>query len=405
MSGGGSPLPRATVIILNWNGLRHLETSVPAALGQDYAAGRFDVLVADNASADGSLEWLEERHPAVSVVRFPENLGYARAMNAAVKAARGDVVAFLNNDARPEPSWLARLVEPIATGAADATASKMFSFDGTRVHFAGGGSNFHGIAFQRGMDEADGPEFSRGARSLFPCGAAMALRKSLFVEVGGFDEAFFAYYEDVDLGWRLNVLGHRVAFVPDSVVRHHHSATSGRVPIHRLRVFHVRNPLRMIYKNLGDEALARIFPAALLLTARRTAALAGIDRADFEVNAPIPGQGGERPGGAARGIWSRWRGAKTASPSALPPKRGPFEQMPYPKVAASDVLAVNDLLDDWDGLAAARAFVQSRRRVGDEDVLPLFLDPFRPAEPDPAYRALQDRLVDAFRIRALFPAR
>jgi len=398
---GERELPLTTVVVLNWNGRRHLEAGLPALDALDFPRDRLEILVADNGSTDDSVEWLARAHPSARVLRFDRNLGYARAMNAAVRAAEGEFVAFLNNDARAERGWLRHLVRPILEGAADATASKIRSFDGSRVHFARGGSNFHGIAFQWGMDEPEREEFSRSFQSLFPCGAAMALKKSLFLDVGGFDEDFFAYYEDVDLGWRLNVMGFKVLTAPDSIVYHHHSATATRVPIHRLRVFHIRNPLRMIVKNMGDDALARILPAALLLTARRTASFARLDRADFDVNAPVAAQDGKPSGGVLSRLFS---GAGRTGDAALP-KAGPYEQMPFPKVAVADLLAVNDLLEGWDGLWSARSDVQSRRRRDDRDILPLFVDPFRPAEPDPAYRSLQSRLVDAFRIRELFAER
>jgi GT2 family glycosyltransferase len=377
-------LPGVSILVLNFNGREHLERCFGSLEGLEYPADRLEVLFLDNASSDGSVEFVAERYPEVRIVRFERNLGFAAAMNAGVAEARHDVLVFLNNDTRVLPDSLRCLVRPIVEGRAGAAAAKIVSWDGSEVHFAGGGTNFHGIAFQIGMGEPDREEYRRESDTLFACGAAMAIRKRLFVEAGGFDEDFFAYYEDVDLGWRLWVLGERIRYVPDAVVHHHHSATSLNVEIYKLRVLHLRNPLQMIMKNYEEEHLRRILPAALLLGARRTWYLSCVDSSAFRIGTRV----GTGPGG-----WLRKRSRS----------RSEYEEsMEVPKLTVSDLVALNDVVDKVPEIMRKRERIQGRRRRPDSEILPLFRDPFRCAEANPDYARLQDDVCRFLGIRELF---
>ena len=250
-----SELPDVSILVLNWNGRSHLERCLGSLESVEYPRERLRVRVLDNGSVDDSIEFVRSRFPSVEVEGFGRNLGYAAAMNRGVASSPSEIVVFLNNDTRVEPGFLTPLVRPIQEGRCACTAGKILSWDGGEVHFGGGGTNFHGIAFQDGMGSRDDGRFDTAKETLFGCGASMAIRRETFLDAGGFDEGFFAYYEDVDLGWRLWVLGERVLFVPESRVYHHHSATSVHVDLHKVRVLHIRNPIRMIVKNYGDEAL------------------------------------------------------------------------------------------------------------------------------------------------------
>jgi GT2 family glycosyltransferase len=377
-----------SVVILNFNGRAHLDACLNSLRESRYPRNRLETLVVDNGSRDGSPDFLRSRHPEVRVLPLGENLGYARAMNRGVAAAAHDVLVFLNNDTRQDSGWLEPLVDVVASGEADAASSKMLGMDGRTVNFAGGGANFHGIAFQRGMGEPDGEVHSKRGPTLFACGAAMAIRREVFRDAGGFDEDFFAYYEDVDLGWRLWVLGKTVEFVPESRVFHHHSATSLRVPIHKLRVLHLRNPLYTIAKNYDDASFRRIWPAALLLSIQRGLYLARLDPAGFRI--------GSAPDGALDASLLASLFGRASEP------RGD-EPVPLPRVAASDWIAYRDLLVGFPDLVEKRRRIQERRRRPDSEILPLFVDPFWAVEQEPGYRELQRSLERFFGVDDLFP--
>ncbi len=380
--------PGVSVVILNFNGRSHLETCLGSLESTRYPRERLEVILVDNGSRDDSLALVRSRFPNARVIELRENLGYARAMNRGAAAATHETLAFLNNDTRVDPDWLDPLVDAIASGEADAAGSKLYGIDGKTVHFAGGGTNFHGIAFQRGMGQPDCPAFSQRRPTLFACGAAMAIRRDVFREALGFDEPFFAYYEDVDLGWRLWVLGRRVLFIPESRVQHHHSATSLRIPIHKLRVLHLRNPLYLIAKNYDDESLRRVWPAALLLSLRRSLYLAGLSAEGFRI--------GSAPDGSLDPSRLQAILGRKAEP------RGD-EPVALPRLAASDWIAYGDLLDHLPALLLERKRIQARRRRPDSEILPLFVDPFWAVEDRADYRVLQRSLEEGFGIDELFP--
>jgi glycosyltransferase involved in cell wall biosynthesis len=209
---GDSDLPKVTVVILNWNGKRHLEGCFESLKALQYPAGKLDVLLIDNASDDGSVALVQSRWPWVRVSVNDRNEGFARACNRGASLRNGSsIVAFVNNDVRVHERWLAELVQPIVRREAVATTAKMLSWDGSRVDSAGGGMNLHGMGLQYGYNDVPSRSTIGRAGRLFACGGAMAIDAAVFEACGGFDAEFFAYYEDVDLGWRLWVQGHECA--------------------------------------------------------------------------------------------------------------------------------------------------------------------------------------------------
>src|SRR6202049_2320398 len=228
-------VPRqVSVAILSWNGRHHLETCLEALSQQHDPGVDWDVLVLDNGSTDGTGAWLRARYPEgrlasppasprLRVLESPVNLGFCAGNNRLVAAASGDV-AFLNNDTRPDRGWLAALVRALAGAPSDvaAVSGKIVDWDGERLDFGRGVMTFDGHAFQldfrRPLGSARVP--ARGEELLFACGGNMLIRRASFLAVGGFDESYFAYLEDVDLGWRLWSGGERVVFEPARVVAH-----------------------------------------------------------------------------------------------------------------------------------------------------------------------------------------
>lgn len=371
--------PDVTVVVLNFNGREHLGPCLESLDALDYPRERLHVLVVDNASVDDSLAFLARAHPSIPVLRNDANLGFSAAMNRAVEAAETPFIALLNNDARVDGAWLRELIEPVVAGDADCAGSRLVSWDGSQTLFEGGGCNFHGIGFQSGLQAPSG---DRGSPDiLFACGAALAMRRDRFLDAGGFDEDYFAYYEDVDFGWRLWLLGHRVVLAPRSIVYHQHSATASRVPIHKLRVLHVRNPIWTILKNYEHASLVRTLPAALMLSLARTSYLANVDVADYRI-------AGEAPTPAPKRRW--WRRGVDA------------ESTTVPKVALSDIVAYRDVTVGLERFLEKRAALQARRQRSDVEIAPLFRDPLWSAESADEYRRLQATLVDFFGVADAF---
>lgn len=384
-------LPRVAIVVLNWNGKHHLGPCFDTLKALDYPEDAFEVVLVDNGSDDGSQAEVRERHPWVRLVENDRNLGFSAGCNqgAAVScdaAEKPDVLVFLNNDMHVDPGFLRALVAPIVRGDCAATTAKMFSWDGSVLNSAGGGMNFHGIGIQRGYLEAPAPEYDEPRKTLFACGGAMAMDREVFHDVGGFDEEFFAYYEDVDLGWRTWVLGHEVRYVPTSVVYHHHSSTSRRVPPERLRLLQVRNPQLACVKNYGDEALRRVLPAMLALGVRR--AISGLELRDAEAYR-IEGLSSLSGDGPGARMMRKLRKVRESHD-------------PVSRLAVADLLGMNDLLGRWDHWMERRREIQSRRKRPDDEILPLFLRPLWCIEGDAAYGHLQSGLGELCGIEEMF---
>ncbi len=378
--------PQVTVIVLNFNGREHLEGCLGSVMELDYPKENYRLLFVDNDSTDDSVEFVTHRFPDVEILRNQGNLGYAAAINKAVAQINDPVVALLNNDTRAEPGWLTHLVEPFCDDRVVAVGSKVRSWDGKTIDYAGGGCNFHGVAFQVGQGEKDRPEFNERKDTLFACGAAMAVRREAFLELGGLDDDYFAYYEDVDFGWRCWVAGHRVVFEPRSIVFHHHSATSVQIPIYKLRVLHIRNPLFTIFKNYDDANLARILPAALLVSLKRTWYLGQLDANSFRIGEHDHHHDTDGP----KGFFQKSR------------PRDLSATQEFPKVALSDLVAYNDLLVGFESMTAKRAKVQDRRARPDEEILELFHRPYWSVEPDPTFSPFLSQVMEFFRVPDVF---
>ncbi|GAP63696.2 hypothetical protein ARMA_2119, partial [Ardenticatena maritima] len=201
--------PLVSVVIPNWNGKHHLEACLPSLFAQTYRP--FEVIVVDNGSTDGSVEWLATVWPQVRVVAFPQNRGVVAAFNAGVQAARGELIALLNNDTEQEPDWLERFVAGLLRHSdAGMAACKIRLWDDrTRLHTAGDTMSRDAQPGNRGVWEPDDGRFDREEYVFAPCGAAALYRRALFEDVGLFDQRLGSYLEDVDLAFRAQWRGWR----------------------------------------------------------------------------------------------------------------------------------------------------------------------------------------------------
>lgn len=220
-----SPRCSVTVIVVNWNGGPLLDRCLARLKRQSLAPAR--ILVADNASEDGSAE-RASRVPGVEVLRFERNLGFAAANNRAIAACDTEYVALLNPDAFPEDGWLAGLIDAAGRhpGFGAFGSRQMAEEDPMLIDGLGDAYHVSGAAWRIGYGRrASFP--IREAEIFSPCAAAALYRREALLAAGGFDEDFFCYFEDVDLGFRLRLLGYRSLLVPAAVVSHRGAAASG----------------------------------------------------------------------------------------------------------------------------------------------------------------------------------
>lgn len=220
--------PKASVIVVNWNGERFLESCLTALLSQ--SAKPHEIILIDNASTDRSVE-IAEMFPTVRIIALEQNTGFARGNNLAILATskESDWIALINPDAYAEPRWLETLLEAAESNTDfDLFGSKLVNAaDSTLLDGAGDAYHISGLVWRtsHGVNVSD---TSQNECEIFsPCAAAALYRRSALLEVGGFDEDFFCYVEDVDLGFRLRLAGYRCLYVPQSVAHHVGSGTTG----------------------------------------------------------------------------------------------------------------------------------------------------------------------------------
>ncbi|MGH7922478.1 MAG: glycosyltransferase family 2 protein [Candidatus Dormibacteraceae bacterium] len=253
--------PTASIVIVNYNGLAHLDPCLKAVRAQEVDGG-LDVTVVDNHSNDGSVEHLRQHHRWVRLITCTRNLGFAAASNLAMRAVAGEHIVLLNNDTQVRPGWLAALVDTAEREprAGAVTSKLVFSDQPGVIQNAGGVLLSDGSGGDRGTREPDEGQFDLEEEVFGFCGAAALLRREAIDDVGTFDESFFMYYEDTDLSWRMRLRGWRVLYDPRAVVEHAHSPTSGEWSDFFL--FHVdRNRLLMVLKNAPSSLVARSFSA------------------------------------------------------------------------------------------------------------------------------------------------
>jgi GT2 family glycosyltransferase len=255
------------VLVVNWNAGPLLRRCLQAVAAQTRRADR--VVVVDNASGDDSLALSEPYLEGVEVIRLDENAGFARANNIAARAAGSvDMLALLNPDAFPEPEWLAALVEAAGRFPEFAAFASQIRLDAAPDRLDGAGDSYHvsGRAWRNGHN-APAASWPAGEYEVFaPCAAAALYRRAAFAETGGFDESYFCYFEDVDLGFRLRLHGYRSLYVPSSVVRHVSSALSGYRS--DFAVYHgERNSVWTFVKNMPSPLFWLYLPQHLALNA------------------------------------------------------------------------------------------------------------------------------------------
>ncbi|MEX0680858.1 MAG: glycosyltransferase family 2 protein [Balneolales bacterium] len=260
-----------SIIIVTWNALHHLETFLPTVW--EHSHHDAEIIIADNASTDGTAEWVGKKYPSIRVVTLDKNYGYCGGNNRAARYARNRFLVFLNNDVEVTPGWLNPIAELLDLQSdIGAVQPKLRSWN-NRNYFeyagaAGGYLDRFAYPFCRGRIfdtlEKDFGQYDDNCDISWASGASMAIRKDLFFETGGFDESFEFHMEEIDLCWQLWNRGYRVRYCPESVV--YHLGGGSLSPDSPRKVYYnYRNNLKMIWKNSTTRHLFLRLPARLLL--------------------------------------------------------------------------------------------------------------------------------------------
>ncbi len=257
---------KVTLVIVNWNGEQFLERCLLALMGQTVKP--HEIILLDNASSDKSLD-IVRRFPIVRVMARDQNTGFARGNNLAIEAASSESewIALINPDAFAEPRWLeALLVASESNPEFDVFGSKLINAaDLTLLDGAGDAYHVSGLVWRMGHGSLVPASAENACEVFSPCAAAALYRRSALLQLGGFDEDYFCYVEDVDLGFRLRLAGYRCLYVPQSVAHHVGSGTTGGQNSDFAMYHGHRNIVWTFVKNMPGGLFWSLLPLHVLL--------------------------------------------------------------------------------------------------------------------------------------------
>lgn len=256
---------KVTVILPNYNGLKFMETCMASLDRQNYK--EFHTLIVDNGSTDGSAEFIKERYPWAQLIETGENLGFSGAVNIGIRSAETPYVLLLNNDTEADPDFVGEMVNAMErSDRIFSASSKMIQmYHKELMDDAGDMYSLLGWAVQRGVGQgSDG--YNRPCRVFSACAGAAIYRKSVFEEIGYFDESHFAYLEDLDVGYRAKIAGYDNIYWPKAVVYHVGSGTSAdgsKYSPFKVKLA-ARNSVYVNYKNMPGLQLLLNLPCLLI---------------------------------------------------------------------------------------------------------------------------------------------
>jgi GT2 family glycosyltransferase len=265
--------PIVAIVILNWNGKQFLEQFLPSVLASTYSNKR--VIMADNASTDDSVEYVQSHFPTVEILTSTQNYGFAKGYNYFLQQVQADYYVLLNSDVEVTPGWIEPVIELLQSNPDIAAAQPKLLSWSIKDEFeyagaSGGWIDALGYPFTRGrlfdVFEKDKGQYNDAAPVFWATGAALFIKASCYHEVNGFDDYFFAHMEEIDLCWRLQRKGYRIYVCPQSTVYH---VGGGTLPkgSERKVYFNFRNNLIMLYKNLPLQQLIWKLPLRFFLDA------------------------------------------------------------------------------------------------------------------------------------------
>lgn len=257
-------MAKVAIVILNWNGQKMLAKFLPNVI--EYSRQDAEIWVADNSSSDGSMHLLETQFPLVKTIVLEQNFGFAEGYNRALRQIEADYYVLLNSDVEVSHHWLTPLIEFMDSHPQVAACQPklLAEYDKDSFEYAGACGGFldkYGYPFCRGrifgMVERDNGQYDYQQEILWATGACMMIRSADYWKAGGLDGRFFAHNEEIDLCWRLRLMGRKIYCIPESEVYH---VGGGTLPkSNPMKTFlNFRNNLTMLYKNLSDKELSYV---------------------------------------------------------------------------------------------------------------------------------------------------
>lgn len=257
----GSIKPNISIVVVNHNGRDIIEKCLSSLMESIYP--NIEIIMVDNASKDGSPDFVSRNFTSVNVLQSEINLGYAGGCNKGAKIASGEYIVFMNNDVQVSKDWIRPLIGACSRNDVAVCGGKiLLGKTKNRLYSAGGVLNLFSVPIDRGFLEVDKGQFDRPEDVAYVSGAALMIEKKTFDILGGFDAKYFAYCEEVDLCLRTWLLGFRVVYIPSSVVYHDFGGSFGRPSPFR-RYFGVRNMVLTLIKVLGLRSLILLLPVFL----------------------------------------------------------------------------------------------------------------------------------------------
>ncbi len=263
MSHTADKAPLVSIVIVNWNGASLLPACLESIHAQSYK--HYEIIVVDNASTDKSVALLRRKYPKVKLIENATNLGFAGGVNVGAVLAQGTYMALLNTDAVADPQWLEGLVASLQKNARRAVATPKVLLppppgrSAIRLESAGDCLTVWGVARPRGREELDKGQYDNQVNVMLASGSSSLYRLNTWRDLGGFDERFFMYYEDVDYSLRARQAGHDIVYAPLAMVTHQ-PGTSSKKRGHLSRYYILRNSHLVYWKNLSNGLAWRLLP-------------------------------------------------------------------------------------------------------------------------------------------------
>lgn len=209
-----------SIIVVNFNGMPHIEACISSVLGQTYS--NFEVIVIDNHSTDGSLDYVRCRFPNLKIVANERNLGYAGGINRGLKHTTGEYIAPLNIDTEVDQNWLANMVRFLAENpkVGAVTPKTLLFHDRNKINTLGLNIHITGIGFARALNRESSKNTGHPFKVAGVSGCSYLIRREILEQIGGINEECFMYYDDIDLSWVINLLGYDMYCIPDAIVYH-----------------------------------------------------------------------------------------------------------------------------------------------------------------------------------------
>ena len=353
-----------SVVLVNFRGTDDTLEAIRYLGELDWPQERLEIVVVENASGDNSAERLRAAAPHVKLIVSKTNDGFAGGCNSGVAHATGEYIGLLNNDARPDPAWIRAAVERFEESPeVGAVASRVLDWDGNLVDYIGSAMTWYGMGYKPFTAEQPPTRPDIATDVLFGTGAAMFVRRSVYDAIGGFDERYFMFFEDVDFGWRLNLAGWRFLYEPASLAFHKHHASMSEFGSFKETYLLERNALFTLYKNAGDSLLAEALPAAMALAARRAIVRSGLDSTSFDLR---------KPGGDSEST------------------------MDIDKGAVSAFFAMDQFVENLPSLRESRIAIQATRVTPESRIRRLFENSDAPILQDKKYLKGYENLVASF---------